>query len=107
MRRRLAVLLVLAAVLCSVAWGTGQVLASRGGAPASAPTARPALAAATDDVTDATDAATATYIVQPGDTLWSLARRHHGQQSPERYLERLIEVNGGTALEVGQVVVLP
>jgi len=101
-RRRLAVLLVLVAVLCSVAWSTGQVLASRGGAPASAPTARPAHAGDADPA-----AATASYVVQPGDTLWSLARRYHGDMSTERYLERLVEVNGGAALEVGQVVVLP
>lgn len=107
-RRRLAVLLVLVAVLCSVAWSTGQVLASRGGAPASAPTARPALAGDTDADADADPAAaTASYVVQPGDTLWSLARRYHGDMSTERYLERLVEVNGGAALEVGQVVVLP
>lgn len=102
-RRRLAVMLVLVAVVCSVVWGTGQVLASRGGAPASAPTARPAHST---DVT-ATAAYAASYVVQPGDTLWSLARRHHGGQSTESYLEQLIEINGGTALEVGQVVLLP
>lgn len=105
-RRRLAVLLVLVAMLCSVAWSTGQVLASRGGAPASAPTARPALAGDADADADPA-AATASYVVQPGDTLWSLARRYHGDMSTERYLERLVEVNGGAALEVGQVVVLP
>lgn len=90
-RRRVAVVGLLVFALALVLFGAGQVLASRGGDPASTPAARPATA----------------YVVQPGDTLWSLAEAFHGPSSRASYLDRLIDDNGGSQLQVGQLVELP
>jgi len=90
-RRRLVVGAAFLLIVLGVWFGAGTVLANRGGAPASTPTVRPA----------------ATYLAQPGDTMWSIAAAHHDGEVPAAYLDALIELNGGTALEVGQVVVLP
>ena len=48
-----------------------------------------------------------TYVAQRGDTLWVVARalKPTGDVTPT--MRRLIELNGGPSLEVGQVVVLP
>ena len=48
-----------------------------------------------------------TYVVKRGDTLWVVARalKPTGDVTPT--MRRLIELNGGPSLEVGQVVVLP
>ena len=48
-----------------------------------------------------------TITAQPGDTLWSIARVHHGEVDVDRYLDRLITLNGGTSIQAGQAVVLP
>ncbi len=93
-RRRLLVGLVVFVVAVFVVFGAGNVLANRGGAPASTPTVRPA-------------AASATYVARSGDTLWSIAAAHHGTHSLSSYVDALIEANGGTSLQVGQVVALP
>ena len=90
-RRRLGVLVFLLAFALALFIGAGQVLANRGGAPASTPTVRPATE----------------YVVQPGDTLWALADRFHGPFARGAYLDRLLDANGGAALEVGQLIVLP
>jgi hypothetical protein len=46
-------------------------------------------------------------VAQPGDSLWSIAERHHGDVAFRRYLDALIELNGGTAIQAGQAVRLP
>ena len=97
-RRRLAVCLVLAVVLLAMWFGAGRVLASRGGAPASTPAVRPAAAAAS---------VAATYVVQPGDTMWSIAASHHGAHGRVSYVDALVAANGGTSLAVGQLLSLP
>lgn len=48
-----------------------------------------------------------TYIVQPGDTLWSIGQRFHGVAPLSDYVDVLVQVNGGAGLEVGQVITLP
>ena len=47
------------------------------------------------------------YVVQPGDTLWSIARtvQPHGDVRP--LVGQLRDGNGGAALVVGQVLVMP
>lgn len=91
-RRRLLVALVLFAVVAGVWLGAGSVLANRGGEPASAAAVRPAIS----------------YVVQPGDTLWSIAGHHHGQFDQATYVDALIQRNGGTTIvQVGQLLVLP
>ncbi|MEQ1699969.1 MAG: LysM domain-containing protein [Ilumatobacteraceae bacterium] len=90
-RRRLLVSLVFVAVVVALVAGAGNVLANRGGAPASAAAVRPA----------------STYVVQPGDTLWSIAEANHGSTSQSTYVDALVAVNGGATLQVGQVITLP
>lgn len=94
-RRRLLVSLVLVAVVAVVWLGAGNVLANRGGDPASAPAVRPAATAAQ------------VYVAQPGDTLWSIAVRFHGDVPRGTYLDLLMEANHGSALRVGQSITLP
>ena len=84
-RRRLMVLLFLAAIVLVLLVGTGHVVANRGGAPASASMIRPANPAAA-----AHPAAANMYIVQAGDTLWSIGQRFHGDRSLADYVDRLI-----------------
>jgi LysM repeat protein len=90
-RRRLLVAVIVVTTMLVLWFGAGNVLANRGGAPASTPTVRPV----------------ATHVVQPGDTLWSIAESNHGQASLTAYVDTLVEANGGTRLEVGQVISLP
>jgi LysM repeat protein len=46
-------------------------------------------------------------MVQPGDTLWSIAAHHHGAADQADYVDALIQRNGGTIVQVGQVLALP
>jgi Tfp pilus assembly protein FimV len=55
-------------------------------------------------------AARVTYTVQPGDTLWSIARRVAPGRDPRPVVDRLIQVNHlGDGLQAGQqlTIVLP
>ena len=90
-RRRLLVGAVLATIVAVLALGAGNVLANRGGAPASTSTVRPA----------------ASYLVRPGDTLWSIAEAHRGPVSQVDYVDALVSANGGTMLQIGEVITLP
>jgi hypothetical protein len=47
------------------------------------------------------------HVVQPGDTLWSIAVELAPQDDPRVMVDRLAELNGGSDLEVGQRLVLP
>lgn len=96
LRRRLLVSLVLVAVAAVIWLGAGNVLANRGGDPASASTVRPAVAATAQQ-----------YVAQPGDTMWSIALRFRGTASQADYLDALLQINGGAALRVGQTLTLP
>jgi hypothetical protein len=99
-RRRLTALLGISVFLLALMFGAGSVLANRGGAPASTPAVRPA----TSPVVQLPGAP---YIVQPGDTLWSIAIAHRGGSSQREYVDRLIERIGGTSLQIGQLLSLP
>ncbi|MEP7203836.1 MAG: LysM domain-containing protein [Ilumatobacteraceae bacterium] len=100
-RRRLMVLLTLAAIVLVLFVGAGHVVANRGGAPASASMIRPANAAV------ATPAASNLYVVQAGDTLWSIGQRFHGDRSLADFVDQLVAVNGGTEIQVSQALALP
>jgi hypothetical protein len=101
-RRRLMAMLTMIAIVLVLFVGAGHVVANRGGAPASAPAIRPvsALAAAAPVVADV-------YIVQAGDTLWSIGQHFHGHTSLADYVDELVAVNGGTHLQVAQALALP
>ena len=49
-------------------------------------------------------------LVEPGTTLWSIARDRVGQEEdPRPYIEEIRELNGlaGAELQVGQILLLP
>ena len=119
MRRRLVVSLVALGLVIGIAVSTHAVLADRGGVPASAPAIRPANldavsaipASPSPDLTSAHAAGLADqptrYIVQPGDSLWSLAQRFRGRVGMSTYVRALVDANGGSTVRPGQMLELP
>ena len=93
-RRRAVVGTVLAAFVAVGAVAAHDVLAGSGGVPASAAVSLPAQARMR-------------IVAQPGDTLWSIASAHHGDISITRYVDTLVDLNGGPTIQAGQEVVLP
>jgi LysM repeat protein len=91
-RRRAIVGTTLALFVAVGAVATSDVLAGSGGDPASAAVSLPARTS---------------VIAQPGDTLWSIAAAHHGDASLIRYLDTLVDLNGGPSIQAGQTIVLP
>lgn len=55
----------------------------------------------------ATPAAPPVYVVQPGDTLWSIAATLHPDGDIRDTVDRLVERNGSAALQTGQRLRLP
>jgi LysM domain len=106
-RRRLMVLLSLVAIVLVLFAGAGHVVANRGGAPASASMIRPANPAAVSDSGVIPQASSNIYVVQAGDTLWSIGERFHGHTALADYVDALIEANSGTKLQVSQALALP
>lgn len=86
-RRRLAVLIVGVVVLAAVA-SLGRFVINNGTSGAVGET----------PPTPITDAV---YVVQPGDTLWSIAQRIAPDEDPRPVVEELRELNEGVELEVG------
>jgi nucleoid-associated protein YgaU len=89
--------------LTAIAFVVGLVLVIRplvlpGGDPLVVPGRATPVAAA---------AGTRTYIVQPGDTLWSIARHLHPDQDPRPLVDQLSTQVPGGSLQAGQRVVLP
>ena len=101
-RRRFMTIVFLAAIVLVLFVGAGRVVANRGGAPASASMIRPATSAAV-----LPPAAADLYVVQAGDTMWSIGQRFHGHNSLADYVDALIDANGGTTIEVAQAIALP
>ena len=94
-RRRRAVVGTMLAALVAVGLVTAHdVLAGSGGVPASAAVSLPAQARAH-------------VVAEAGDTLWSIASAHHGDASITRYVDALVDLNGGATIQAGQEVVLP
>jgi hypothetical protein len=109
-RRRIVVGLV--ALVLAVAACLGiRSLASRGdgAAPVSAVTP-PTLVGGVNvngvDVSGAFALSQGVYVVQPGDTMWSIASSLT-DGSVRDYVRRLIQLNGSASLDVGQPLVLP
>ena len=72
------------------------LLAGSGGRPASASRAEPAISSSST-----------VHVASAGESLWSIAEANHGDVSIDRYVDALIDLNGGTAIDVGQAVRLP
>ena len=121
MRRRLVVALVALGLIIGIGVSARAVLADRGGVPASTPAIRsatieaasgPASVAAASSAAAAVAAPAAVvsgiqYIIQPGDTLWSLAERFHATKGIASYVDDLVEANGGATIQPGQLITLP
>jgi LysM repeat protein len=93
-RRRVVVGTSLAVLVAVGAVTAHDVLAGSGGVPASAAVSQPAQARAR-------------LTAQAGDTLWSIAAVHHGEISITRYVDALVDLNGGATIHVGQEIILP
>lgn len=93
-RRRTVVGVVVAIVVAFGSVVTHDVLVGSGGVPASAAESRPARVRST-------------ITAQPGDTLWSIAQTHRGAVSVHRFVDKLVDLNGGASIQAGQQVVLP
>ena len=52
------------------------------------------------------DAPQEIYIVQSGDTLWSIAMAIDGDGDPRNTVDMLAEMNGGSSLYIGQRLIL-
>jgi hypothetical protein len=93
-RRRFVVGVVLAVFVAVGAVLAHDVLVGSGGEPASAAASRPARVRPS-------------VVARPGDTLWSIAEVHHGEVPISRYVDVLVDLNGGASIQAGQAVVLP
>jgi len=93
-RRALAAAVMLVVVVLAV--GILVLLAGLGGRPASASQAEPA-----------TSNGASVYVASPGDSLWSVAEANHGDVGIDRYVDALIDLNGGTDVQIGQAIRLP
>ena len=88
-RRRLVVALVLL-LLVAVACGAASVALSRPATAGAVPTSRP------------------TYVVEAGDTYWSIAAaRHHGSGDLRIEVDQLIDANGARPLVPGDRIDIP
>jgi hypothetical protein len=94
LRRTVALCLVVVVALVLAVAASG-LLAGFGGDPASASEARPASLEA------------AYHVAAPGESLWTIAVRHHGEVALDRYVDALVDLNGGAVIQVGQAVWLP
>ncbi len=91
-RRRITVLAFVTALATSVGLAVSDGLADHGGDPAS---------------TSAVGRSTP-YVVQPGDTLWSIAERFASGGDLGTYVDALVTLNGGsTVIQPGQQLRLP
>lgn len=93
-RRRMVVGTIAAFLVVLAGLAVNELLTGDGGVTASAAVAGPALERMT-------------VTAQPGDTMWGLARTHHGDVNFDRYLDRLISLNGGVSIQAGQAILLP
>jgi LysM repeat protein len=97
-RRRLAVLLGFVVAVVGLVVGV-RVLASLSAVPTS-----PAPAPLDGG---APPVAGRTYVVQPGDTLWSIARTIAPDRDPRPVVDALRKANGGPNLQVGGQLTIP
>ncbi len=93
-RRRVVALGLLVGLLSVCGIAARDVLAGSGGVPASAAGAMPA-------------PVRGLVVARAGDTLWSIAERFHGEITFGRYLDALIDLNGGPSIQAGQSITLP
>lgn len=97
-RRAVAAVLVVLVVAALAVAGSAFVdaVAGVGGQPASATADAPASAVLP-----------AVHVAQPGDTLWSIAEQYRGDVGQGRFVDTLVDLNGGATIQIGQAVRLP
>jgi hypothetical protein len=109
-RRRITALGLLLALCVALSIAVLQFAVRPGGIPASAAGSGPA-SASQSVVLPAGVAdrfyADRFYIVEAGDSLWSIARAHAPHRDVRAYVEELDDLNGGTTIQPGQRLVLP
>lgn len=101
-RRRIGTVTFFVTLSLSLGLMAQHGLADRGGDPASVPTA-----GRTTALRLASGLAGAQYLVQSGDTMWSIAESLYRGSDLSSYVDALISLNGGTSLFVGDVLRLP
>ena len=48
-----------------------------------------------------------THVVRPGDTIWSIAEDHAPGVDVRPLVDAMVDLNGGSSLQVGQVLLIP
>ena len=96
-RRAVAGILLAVVVACGLVLAH-DVLADPSGVPASAASGRPASLGSSLG---------SAVTARPGDSLWTIAERHHGEVPIARYVDELVDLNGGPGIQAGQAVLLP
>ena len=111
-RRRLMVLLAALTTAVLLVLVASRAAATFRDVPASVPERRPVPALDTGAATAGSAAAAARhaasgYVVQPGDALWSIARRLQPEGDLRPLVDQLVDLNDGTDLTVGQRLPIP
>ncbi len=104
-RRRITALAVLLVLCVALSVAVLQFAVRPGGIPASAAGSGPA--SASQSVVLPAGVADHFYIVEAGDSLWSIARAHAPHRDVRAYVDELDDLNGGTTIQPGQRLVLP
>ena len=102
--RRLGALLAALSAVMVGTWLVGEVAADLGGQPVSA---ADSAVEANGLVADAGSTAAPVHVARDGDTLWSIADAHRGTVPRGRFVDALVELNGGASIVIGQAVLLP
>ena len=104
-RRRITALALLLALCVALSVAVLQFAVRPGGIPASAAGSGPA--SASQPVVLPAGVADHFYIVETGDSLWSIARAFAPHRDVRAYVKELDDLNGGTTIQPGQRLVLP
>ncbi|MGD9705623.1 MAG: LysM peptidoglycan-binding domain-containing protein [Acidimicrobiia bacterium] len=104
-RRRTAAAGILLALCVALGIALFQLEVRPGGIPASAAGSGPA--SASQPAVLPAGVADRFYIVEAGDSLWSIARAHAPHRDVRVYADELEELNGGTRIQPGQRLLLP
>lgn len=91
----------LALVVVTLALAVAALVADAAfGALSATPDSAPVVGASSDPTP-------AVVVVQPGDTLWSIAAEIAPDRDPRATVDRLVALNGSAAIQSGQRLVLP
>ncbi|HEX6310440.1 MAG TPA: LysM peptidoglycan-binding domain-containing protein [Acidimicrobiia bacterium] len=95
-RRRVAAAVAGVALVLVVAQAGGAL----GDSPLAVPERRPA-------VSSASESGLVRHVVEPGDSLWSIAERLAPGEDPRPIVDALVEARGSAALVPGETIVWP